>query len=165
MYVVAFRRGAHIIFRNTEFKFYLWIIGIATLIISLDLFVEMEMDILTAIRYAGFHVASLSSTTGFVAVDFDTWPPLSKGFLMMMMFLGGCAGSTAGGLKVARIILLFKFVSLIIKQKIHPQLINRIKLNGQIMSIYINIPFTEQLSNKKKRKKAESERLSVDFIC
>ena len=101
MYVVAFRRGTHIIIKNTEFRIYLWIIFIAALIISIDLFVEMNMDIFTAIRYAGFHVASMSSTTGFVAVDFDKWPPLSKGFLIIVM------------------------------RKIHPQSVAYVKMNGQ----------------------------------
>lgn len=133
MYAVAVRRGVGTIFRNAEFKVYLQIIFVVAAIISADLILEMNFDFEFAVRSAIFHVASLSSTTGFVAYDFDTYPPLSKAFLMMTMFLGGCAGSTAGGLKVARIILLFKFVSLIVKQKIHPQLINQIKLNGQII--------------------------------
>ncbi|MBR1728779.1 MAG: TrkH family potassium uptake protein [Selenomonadaceae bacterium] len=131
MYVVAFNRGLHIVFKNTEFKTFLSIISIAALVISIDLFIEMNIDILTAIRYAAFHVASLSSTTGFVAVDFDQWPPLSKGFLMMTMFLGGCAGSTAGGLKVARIVLLFKMIGVIIQKKIHPQSLSQVKMNDQ----------------------------------
>ncbi|MBR6013219.1 MAG: TrkH family potassium uptake protein [Selenomonadaceae bacterium] len=133
MYAVAARQGIGVIFRNTEFKIYLQIIFFATVMVSADLFFEMHMEIETAVRSAVFHVASLSSTTGFVADDFDTYPPISKAFFLMMMFLGGCAGSTAGGLKVARIILLFKFVALIVRQKIHPQLINQIKLNGQII--------------------------------
>ena len=131
MYVVAFRRGASIILKNTEFATYLFILVIAATVITIDLFVEMDMDIFTAIRYSGFHVASLSSTTGFVATDFDQWPPLSKGFLMMTMFLGGCAGSTAGGLKVARIVLLFKMLAVIVQQKIHPQGLAQVKMNGQ----------------------------------
>ena len=133
MYAVAVRQGLKIIFQNAEFKIYLQIILIASVAVALDLIFEMEWDPEFAIRGAVFHVASLSSTTGFVAHDFDMYPPISKAFLLMMMFLGGCAGSTAGGLKVARIILLFKFVSLIVKQKIHPQLINQIKLNGRVV--------------------------------
>lgn len=133
MYATAARRGAGVIFRNAEFKVYLQIVFVATVIIAVDLVLESNFDIEFAIRSALFHVASLSSTTGFVAHDFDTYPPISKAFLMMTMFLGGCAGSTAGGLKVARIILLFKFVALIVRQKIHPQLINRVKLNGQVI--------------------------------
>ena len=133
MYATATRRGVGEIFRNAEFKIYLQIVLFATIVIALDLILEMNFEIEPAIRDAIFHVASLSSTTGFVAYDFDTYPPVSKVFLMMTMFLGGCAGSTAGGLKVARIILLFKFVALIVRQKIHPQLINRVKLNDQVI--------------------------------
>ena len=133
MYAAAIRLGGGVILRNTEFKIYLWIVLITSAIIAADLFLEMHMNIEAAIRGAIFHVASLSSTTGFVAYDFDTYPPISKACLMMTMFLGGCAGSTAGGLKVARIILLLKFVSSIVKQKLHPQLINPVKLNGQVI--------------------------------
>ena len=133
MYAAALRNGGGVIWRNTEFKIYLWIVFITSLIIAVDLVFEMEMNPEMAVRGAIFHVASLSSTTGFVAYDFDTYPPISKACLMMTMFLGGCAGSTAGGLKVARIILLFKFISSIIKQKIHPQILNPVKLNGKVI--------------------------------
>ncbi len=131
MYVVACRRGIGVIFRNAEFRTYLLIIIVAAIVVASDLILEMDIDPETASRAAIFHVASLSSTTGFVAHDFDTYPPLSKAFLLMTMFLGGCAGSTAGGLKVARIILLFKFVVLIIRQKLHPNLITQLTLSGQ----------------------------------
>ncbi len=133
MYAAAIRLGGGVILRNTEFKIYLWIVFVTSAIIAADLFLEMHMSVEAAIRGAIFHVASLSSTTGFVAYDFDTYPSISKACLMMTMFLGGCAGSTAGGLKVARIILLFKFVSAIVKQKLHPQLVNPVKLNGQVI--------------------------------
>ena len=133
MYAVACRKGVGVIFRNTEFRTYLTIVFIAAVIVASDLFLEMGVDIETAIRASVFHVASLSSTTGFVAHDFDTYPPLSKVFLMMTMFLGGCAGSTAGGLKVSRIILLFKFVALIIRQKLHPNLISQVTLGGRAL--------------------------------
>ena len=131
MYVVACKKGVGVIFRNTEFKIYLIIISVAASVIACDLFLEMGIDPERAIRAAIFHVASLSSTTGFVAHDFDAYPPLSKVFLMMTMFLGGCAGSTAGGLKVARIILLFKFVGLIVRQKLHPNSVNQVTLSGR----------------------------------
>ena len=131
MYVVACRKGFDVIFKNAEFRLYLTIVFILVTIIAGDLFLEMGVDVETAIRSATFHVASLSSTTSFVAHDFDTYPPLSKAFLVLAMFLGGCAGSTAGGLKVARIILLIKFVGLIIRQKLHPNLISKVTLSGR----------------------------------
>ena len=131
MYVIAYKKGVGVIFRNTEFRTYLTIIFVAMVVVACDLMFESFAKPEVAIRAAVFHVASLSSTTGFVAHDFDAYPPLSKVFLMMTMFLGGCAGSTAGGLKVARIILLFKFVALIVRQKLHPNVINQVKLNGR----------------------------------
>ena len=131
MYVVAGRKGVGVIFKNTEFRTYLMIITVAAVVVACDLMVEMWVTPEFAIRAAIFHVASLSSTTGFVSHDFDAYPPLSKAFLMMTMFLGGCAGSTAGGLKVARIILLFKFVALIVRQKLHPNLVTQVKLSGR----------------------------------
>ncbi len=134
MYVTAGRRGIKTIFKNTEFRVYLQIITVAALVVAVDLFIEMNVDIFTAIRSAFFHVASLSSTTGFVAQDFDTYPPISKFFLMMTMFLGGCAGSTAGGLKVARIILLFKFIASLVRQKIHPDMISPVKIDGRVIN-------------------------------
>ena len=133
MYVVAARKGGRVILRNTEFRVYLWIVAVTSAVIAIDLIVEQDFNPLDSIRTSIFHVASLSSTTGFVAADFDTWPPLSKGFLLMTMFLGGCAGSTAGGLKVARIILLFKMLMAIVKQKIHPQSVMQVKMNGQVV--------------------------------
>ena len=131
IYVVAFRRGPGVIFRNAEFRTYLLIVGVVTAIVAVDLILEMNIDPERAARAAVFHIASLSSTTGFVAHDFDTYPPISKAFMMMTMFLGGCAGSTAGGLKVSRIILLFKFVALIVRQKLHPNLISNVTLSGR----------------------------------
>lgn len=131
MYVVAYRRGVGVIFCNAEFRTYLMIISVVATVVAVDLILEMNASPEFATRAAIFHVASLSSTTGFVSHDFDTYPPLSKAFLMMTMFLGGCAGSTAGGLKVARIILLFKFVALIVRQKLHPNLITQVTLSGR----------------------------------
>jgi len=131
MYALACRRGVKVIFKNTEFKTYLMLISVAATVVAADLIVEMQFEPQYAIRSAIFHVASLSSTTGFVAHDFDLYPPISKVFLMLTMFLGGCAGSTAGGLKVARIILLFKFVASIVRQRLHPNLMNNVKMNGK----------------------------------
>ncbi|MBQ7453817.1 MAG: TrkH family potassium uptake protein [Selenomonadaceae bacterium] len=131
MYVVAYRKGPGVILRNTEFRTYLMIITVAAIVVAGDLIIEMQVDTETATRAAIFHIASLSSTTGFVAHDFDAYPPVSKAFMLVTMFLGGCAGSTAGGWKVARIILLFKFVVLIVRQKLHPNVITQIKLSGR----------------------------------
>lgn len=133
MYLAAGRHGINRILKNTELRVYLSIVGVAVLMIFLDLIIEMHMEIFSALRYSLFHVASISSTTAFVTYDFDDWPPFSKGILLLLMFVGGCAGSTSGGLKVSRVVLLVKLVQSILRQKLHPQMIAHVKLNGQIV--------------------------------
>ena len=85
------------IFRNTEFKVYLGIIAAAVTIITVDI-LPLYQSFSTSLRQASFQVAAIMSTTGFVTADFTVWSPLSKTLLLLLMFLGGCAGSTAGGL-------------------------------------------------------------------
>ncbi len=131
MYLLAFRNGTWVIWKNTEFRVFLMILGTATVLIVVDLLIEMEMDWLEALRYTVFHVASLSSTTAFVTYDFASWPGFSRGILLILMFIGGCAGSTSGGLKVSRVVLLLKMVESIVWQKLHPQIIYHVKLNGR----------------------------------
>ncbi len=134
MYVVAWKKGSRVIFQNTEFNFYLRLIGVAAILIMLDLIFEGNFSIFNAVRFSIFHVASMASTTGFVSYDFDTFPPFAKGVLLMTMFLGGCAGSTAGGLKVSRIVLLAKLVYSIAWQKLHPRMIAQVKMNDRVVS-------------------------------
>ncbi|MBQ9364804.1 MAG: TrkH family potassium uptake protein, partial [Schwartzia sp.] len=132
-YVLAAANGKdgwRIIAKNTEYKVFLLIFVIATALITIDLSSEMGWSVTESLRFAAFQAASLSSTTGFVSADFDLWPSFSKGVLLMLMFLGGCAGSTAGGFKITRFIVLLKMVKNLISQKLHPQSITRITVNG-----------------------------------
>ena len=133
MYVVAWRKGWHVIRQNTEFRVYLILNVAAVLFIISDLLIEMGMGVLDALRYTIFHVASISSTTAFVTYDFDSWPAFSKGILLLLMFMGGCAGSTAGGLKISRMVLLVKMLHSIVQQKLHPQMVYQVKMNGQVV--------------------------------
>lgn len=130
MYVMAWRRGWHVIWENQEFRTYLGIVLLVTLLVGANLVWEMGLEPGEALRESLFQAASLSSTTGFVSADFDTWPSFSKFFLLLLMFLGGCAGSTAGGLKVSRLILLVKMVYSIIWQKLHPRMLSHVTLEG-----------------------------------
>lgn len=133
MYVLAAANGKdgwRIIAKNTEYKVFLLIFVIATALITIDLSSEMGWSVMESLRFAAFQAASLGSTTGFVSADFDLWPSFSKGVLLMLMFLGGCAGSTSGGFKITRFIVLLKMVKNLISQKLHPQSINRITVNG-----------------------------------
>ena len=84
-----------------------------------------------ALRYSFFQVASIISTTGFATADFNLWPEYSKFLLVLLMFVGGCAGSTAGGLKVSRVILLFKSCTIEVKKMLRPRCVENVRLDGK----------------------------------
>lgn len=84
-----------------------------------------------AARHAFFQVASISSTTGYSTADFDRWPQIAKGVIFLLMFMGGCAGSTAGGLKVSRVMLLFKQMKKEFRRMLHPRSVAVVKLEGK----------------------------------
>ena len=86
------------------------------------------------LRYAYFQVTTIISTTGFATADFDKWPELSRWILVLLMFVGGCAGSTGGGIKVSRIIILFKSYLHELKQLILPTRVKRIWFEGKAVS-------------------------------
>ena len=129
LYYRAWVKGPSVILRNTEFRTYLSMILIAILLIALNLIIEMGMDTGMAARAAVFQSTSLS-TTGFVSADFETWPTFSKLLLLLLMLIGGCAGSTASGIKVARIILLVRNARAVILQKLNPHRVIDISLGG-----------------------------------
>ncbi len=83
------------------------------------------------LRHAFFQVGSIITTTGYSTTDFDTWPQLSKTILVILMFLGACSGSTGGGMKVSRILILIKSIHKELSLTIHPRMVTRIKINGQ----------------------------------
>ena len=83
------------------------------------------------LRHSAFTVASVVTTTGFATTDFNLWPGLSRSILFVLLFVGGCAGSTAGGLKVSRVILLFKTVGRELKRLVHPRSVSVVRLEGK----------------------------------
>jgi trk system potassium uptake protein TrkH len=87
-----------------------------------------------ALRDAAFQTASFISTTGFVTANYDVWPTLSKGILVLLMFVGGCAGSTAGGLKLSRVIILIKSTFREIRHVLRPRSVNVVRLDGEAVS-------------------------------
>ncbi|SHK39899.1 trk system potassium uptake protein TrkH [Selenomonas ruminantium] len=129
LYYRIWQKGPGVIKRNSEFKAYLWILGLSILLIFLNMMVKMDIAAGDALRYAAFQVGSLS-TTGFVSADFEQWPPFSKGIILLLMICGGCAGSTASGVKVVRILLLLKNAWGVVHQKLSPRRIVEVRLNG-----------------------------------
>lgn len=115
---------------SVELRTYLGVIAVSILIITLnctgyyDTFAE-------TLKHAAFQVGSIITTTGFSTVDFDKWPELSKAVLVAIMFIGACAGSTGGGIKVSRIIILIKSIVKEIKISAHPHTVYKIKMDGR----------------------------------
>ena len=131
IYVAAWRKGIGVIFRDTEFRLYVALVLGASALMSLNLTYGASYDPLEAVRETFFQAASISSSTGFVSADFDQWPSFSKGILLFLMVCGGCAGSTAGGLKVTRLMLLMKTMRSVVQQKLSPRSVVQVHSNGE----------------------------------
>ncbi len=117
-------------FLDPEFRVYLCIIVAFIFLVFTDVYGSIYPKIQDALRYASFQVVSILTTTGFVTADFENWPALSQVILFISMFLGGMAGSTGGGIKIMRIILLIKHSYLEIFRIIHPHATTMVKLGG-----------------------------------
>lgn len=117
-------------FSIEEVRVYFLIILSATILIAINIF-DTTKGIFDAITQSAFQVASLISSTGFSTVDFDTWPAVSKTILVMIMFVGACAGSTGGGIKVSRFLLVLKSVRKELSSYIHPKSIKKIQIDDK----------------------------------
>ena len=116
--------------KSEELHWYLGIIAASVMAITLGIS-KMYGGIAAGLRHAFFYVASITSSTGFGTVDFVTWPEYCKWIIVMLMFCGACAGSTGGGIKTSRVIILFKNVACEIRQMIHPRTVTRVQLDGK----------------------------------
>lgn len=117
-------------FTMEEVHAYIGIIVAATGIIFVEL-ARTSMNMVDALRHAAFQVGSIITTTGFATTDFNEWTQASRTILVLLMFIGACAGSTGGGIKVSRFITVFKTVGKEINSYIHPKSIKKIKMDGK----------------------------------
>lgn len=122
------------IWRNEEYRYYISFSFGFALILGLIIYFEGNNSIEKSIRDALFQVVSIVTTTGFVTSDYLNWPGQSWIFLFLLMFIGGSAGSTGGGIKIARQILLLKNSALEFKRMIHPQAVIPVRFNGRAVS-------------------------------
>lgn len=120
-------------FKLEEVHWYLTIIAGAVAIITINT-KDMFHNLFTAFHHALFQVASVITTTGYSTTDFDLWPQLSRAVLVIVMFIGACAGSTGGGIKVSRIIILVKSVKQEFGYFIHPRSVKVIKMDNKPLS-------------------------------
>ncbi|AEJ20620.1 TrkH family potassium uptake protein [Gracilinema caldarium] len=117
--------------KNTELKVYLSIVIITSVLVALVVLPQYG-TLAGALRFSSFQVASIITTTGFATADFDLWPSFAKAVLFLLMFIGGCSGSTGGGIKVVRHVVLFKQAGNEIRRLLHPRGVFSIQLNGRV---------------------------------
>ncbi|MBE6691211.1 MAG: TrkH family potassium uptake protein [Ruminococcaceae bacterium] len=115
---------------NAEIRTFLLIVAGAVAAITWNIR-HMFGSLGEALRHAFFAVSTIISTTGFATTDFDLWPQLSRTVLVLLMFIGACAGSTGGGIKISRIMIIFKTIFREIRTAIHPKQIKKISMDGK----------------------------------
>lgn len=132
LYYLILIKKAKTAFKSSELWCYLAIIFLSSALITVNIH-SYYPNFSDTIRHAFFQVSSIITTTGFSTVNFDLWPDLSKALLAVLMLCGGCAGSTAGGLKVSRVMILFKSIGREFKQMLHPRAVRVVRLEGKAL--------------------------------
>ncbi len=117
--------------RNAECRFFLAATVVLTLVVTLNIYGTVYDKIGDAFRYGAFQLVSILTTTGYATADYEQWPAMSQLILLLCMFLGGSAGSTAGGMKCLRIMVCFKYCYKELFTLIHPHAVSRIKIDGR----------------------------------
>ena len=120
------------VLRSEELWVYLGIVAASTAAIAANI-LSLYDSVGTALRHTFFQVSSVITTTGYATVDFGQWPVFSKTVLVLLMFVGGCAGSTAGGLKVTRIVTLAKAAVMDMRKMLHPNAVINVRMEGRAL--------------------------------
>jgi trk system potassium uptake protein TrkH len=132
-YYLLLLGGFKAVFKDEELRLYIGLFVVVAAIIVIDvrpLYGTLE----ETIRHSAFQVSTIMTTTGFATTDFDTWPILSKSLLMLLMIVGACAGSTGGGLKCARLLLIFKSLGRNIRRVTNPTKVEVVRSNGKAVN-------------------------------
>lgn len=128
-YLILIKRFKSV-FSSDELWVYLGIVAVSTAAIAVNIR-HLYSTVEETLRHSAFQVMTIISTSGFATSDFDLWPQFSKCLLFLLMFIGGCAGSTAGGLKISRVIMLFKSGRRELKKMLHPRSVSAVRLEGK----------------------------------
>lgn len=134
LYFALYKRKWRDVLKNEELRFYLGTVFVSVVLIALNLLSTSYTNVGIAFRDSLFQTSAIVTTTGFSTVNFDLWPTFSKAILFLLMFLGGSAGSTAGGIKASRIVVLLKLIKRQIVKMFHPRAIVPVKLDGKTLS-------------------------------
>jgi trk system potassium uptake protein len=134
-YRAFIQRQPRPLLRSPEVRLYAAIAAGAVVLVTIDVLTRGPYgDVLDALRYASFQVAAIITTTGFGTADFDTWPDMSRLVLLLLMFIGGCAGSTSGGLKVIRVYVVLKYAGIQLRRLVRPRLVQPLTLGDRDIS-------------------------------
>jgi len=128
LYYKIWRRDWESIKIDSEPRYYFGLIVTAAVLIFGDLYTHGVMAFQPAVRHSLFQAVSIASTTGFASDDFNTWPSFSRYVLLMLMFVGGCSGSTAGGIKISRVVILLKAGWAELLRTLHPRIVYSVKM-------------------------------------
>lgn len=120
-------------FKNSEFRLFLFLICSSTILIGLHTFTQQYASAETAFRKTLFQVTAIITTTGYTTADFEQWAFSAQFILFLLMFFGGCAGSTGGGMKIIRLYVLIKFVAAEISRLMHPKAVIPIRVGGTVI--------------------------------
>ena len=132
LYYLLLLKKVRSVVKSTEFWAYLGVTVAATAVICVNVMPMFE-NFGDALRASAFQVSSIITTTGYSTVDFNLWPTLSKTVLICLMFVGACAGSTGGGFKITRLVMIFKSINQEIKRMIHPRSVSAVKFEGKTL--------------------------------
>ncbi len=133
LYYSLFKGKVKDVFKDEELRLYFAIVFISVTVIAINLFKTTYSSIRLAFRDSFFQVGSIMTTTGYSTANFDIWPTFSKAILLLLMFIGASAGSTAGGMKVIRILVILKLIKREILKIFHPRAVKPVKLNDKIL--------------------------------
>ncbi len=131
-YYLLLLRQARAVLRDEELRLYFGVVIVSILLITVNI-AELYPTVWDALRHAAFQVSSIITTTGFATADFDLWPTFSKSILLILMLIGACAGSTGGGIKCSRVMLLFKDLRRNIRQIMRPRQVQVIRVNNRVV--------------------------------
>ena len=134
LYFMVFRKKYKDFLQDRELRLYLFFVFTSVAMIVLNLLITFKGDFFITLRDSFFQVASIMTTTGFSTVDYEQWPSFSKLILFFLMFVGGSAGSTAGGMKVIRILIILKLIKREVSKIFHPRALIPIKVGGKVVS-------------------------------
>lgn len=130
-FFVLRRRRLSALLVNPEFRLYVGIFVAAAIMVTIDLVSRTGMSTAEALQHAAFQVASIQTTTGFTTADYDVWPNLSKGILVCLMLVGACAGSTGGGFKVVRLLVVIRYSFRQVVAVFSPRSVMHVKVGGE----------------------------------